>query len=98
MKISLLKFIFIFVVSAFVFQFITNSILGPKVGAFQVNGQWFPGRDSPITWKRDMAAIIYPVRIILVGPLAPVFNDPDPVPPILGFFCAVYWSILASAI
>jgi hypothetical protein len=51
---------------------------------------------SPIAWKRTVATIIYPVKIVLVGPLAPVFNDPDPAPPIRVLACAVYWTVLAS--
>jgi len=98
MKRPIVKFIIIFVVSAFVFQFITNSLLGPKVGGLPANGQWFSGMDSPVAWKRTMASIIYPVRIVLVGPLAPVFNDPDPAPPVLGFFCTLYWAALASVL
>jgi len=98
MKISITKFIILFVVSAFVFQFVTNSILAPEVRALPVNGQWFPGTDSPVAWKRTVASIIYPVKVVLVGPLAPIFNDPDPVPPILAFFCALYWAALAAAL
>lgn len=98
MKISITKFIIIFLVSAFVFQFITNSVLGPEVRGAPVNGQWFPGTDSPVAWKRTMASIIYPVKVVLVGPLAPVFNDPDPAPPVLAFFCALYWTAIASAL
>ena len=90
MKISGTKFVIIFLVSAFVFIGITNLLLGPIV-----NGTWFPGMDSPIAWKRTLANIIYPVKIILVGPLAPVFNDPDPAPPIRALACSVYWTIMA---
>jgi len=90
MRISRKKFIIIFVVSAFVFVGITNLILGPVV-----NGTWYPGTDSPIAWKRNLAAAIYPIKIILVGPLAPIFNDPDPAPPIRALACAVYWTIMA---
>lgn len=89
MKISLIKFVIIFLVSAFVFVSITNLILVP------VNGDWFAGMDSPIAWKRTLANIIYPVKIVLVGPLAPVFNDPDPAPPIRGLACAIYWAVIA---
>ncbi|MES2378445.1 MAG: hypothetical protein V4553_17765 [Bacteroidota bacterium] len=45
-----------------------------------------------------MADIIYPVKVVLVGPLAPIFNDPDPAPPVLAFFCALYWTTIASVI
>ena|ERR1700744_740527 len=92
MKISRKKFVAIFLVSAFAFIIITNLLLQP------VNGEWFPGTGSPITWKRNIAAIIYPVKIILVGPLAPIFNDPDPAPPIRALACALYWTVIALAL
>ena len=89
MKISRTRFVIIFLASAFAFQIIFNLLLVP------VNGEWFPGTDSPLAWKRTVAAIIYPVKIVLVGPLAPIFNDPDPAPPIRALACALYWSAIA---
>ena len=89
MKISRTKFVIIFLVSGFAFIIITNLLLQP------VNGDWFPGTHSPIGWKRTLAAIIYPVKIVLVGPLAPIFNDPDPAPPVRVLACAVYWTVMA---
>jgi len=88
-RISRTKFVIIFLVSAFAFQIITNLLLGP------VNGEWFPGTGSPIAWKRTVATIIYPVKIVLVGPLSPIFNDPDPAPPIRALACVLYWTALA---
>src|SRR5215217_8019725 len=93
MKISRTRFVIIFLVSAFAFVFISNLLLGPVV-----NGDWFPGTDSPIAWKRTVAAIIYPVKVILVGPLAPIFNDPDPAPPVRALACALYWTVIASVL
>jgi hypothetical protein len=89
MTISRTKFIIIFLVSAFAFQIISNLLLQP------VNGEWFTGSDSPIAWKRTIATIIYPVKIILVGPLSPIFNDPDPALPIRALACALYWTAIA---
>ncbi|MES1216784.1 MAG: hypothetical protein ABUT20_14810 [Bacteroidota bacterium] len=89
-KISRKKFVIVFLVSAFAFQIIFNLLLGPVI-----NGTWFPGTDSPIAWKRNLAAIIYPIKVVLVGPLAPIFNDPDPAPPIRVLACAVYWTAIA---
>ena len=83
------RFVIVFLVSAFAFIIITNLLLQP------VNGDWFAGTDSPIVWKRTLAAIIYPVKIVLVGPLAPIFNDPDPAPPIRALACALYWTAIA---
>jgi len=89
MKISRKKFVILFLVSAFAFQVITNLLLAP------VNGEWFPGTDSPIAWKRTVAKIIYPVKVVLVGPLSPIFNDPDPAPPVRVLACALYWTVIA---
>jgi hypothetical protein len=89
MKISRTKFVIVFLVSAFAFQLISNLLLVP------VNGDWFPGTGSPIAWKRTLAAILYPVRIVLVGPLSRVLNDPDPAPPIRALACAIYWTVIA---
>ncbi len=95
MNISRTRFVIIFLVSAFVFQFASNSLLGSEVRLFPGNGDWFPGTESTIVWKRNMAYIIYPVRVVLVGPLVPVLDDPDPVPPILVFAFAFYWFVIA---
>lgn len=71
---------------------ITNLILVP------VNGDWFAGANSPIAWKHTMAAVIYPIKVLLVGPLSVVLNDPDPAPPIRVIACVIYWTIIALAI
>lgn len=70
-------------------------MLGPKVGLFPANGDYFPGAESPIAWKSTLATILYPVKIILVGPPSSVLNDPDPVPPILLAGFVLYWTVLA---
>lgn len=95
MKVSRTKFVSIFLASAFAFQFISNSLLGPEVRLFPVNGDWFPGAGSPIAWKSTVSAIVYPIKIVLVGPLSPLFKDPDPAPPILVLAFAFYWTAMA---
>lgn len=95
MKISRRKLVIVFLVSAFTFQFVTNSLLGSEVRLFPVNGEWFPGTGSPIAWKNNLASILYPVKIALTGPLSPVFNDPDPAPPVLVIAFAAYWTVMA---
>jgi len=95
MKISRTKFVIIFLVSAFAFQFITNSVLGTEVRLFPVNGDFFPGAESPIAWKSTLATILYPIKILLIGPLPSLFNDPDPAPPILVIAFAFYWTAMA---
>ncbi|MBO9593969.1 MAG: hypothetical protein J7599_13760 [Niabella sp.] len=95
MNISRTTFVFVFLVSAFVFQFITNSVLGTEVRLFPVNGACFPGTGSPTGWKRTLAAILYPVKFVLIGPLSFLAKDPDPAPPVLFLAFASYWAAIA---
>lgn len=95
MKISRTKFLILFLVSTFAFQFISNSLLGPEVSLFPANGEWFPGADSSIAWKSTLAKILYPVKFILIEPLSFLAQDPDPAPPILLVAFAIYWTAIA---
>jgi hypothetical protein len=95
MKVSRTKFVLIFLVSVFAFQFISNSLLGSEVRLFPLNGETYPGAGSPIAWKSIAAAILYPVKIVLIGPLSSLFKLPDPAPPVLLFPFAAYWTAIA---
>jgi len=95
MKISRTRFVVIFLVSAFVFQFMTNSLLGVEVRLFPWNGDFFPGTGSPIAWKSNLSAVLFPVRFVLLGPLSPLLKLPDPAPPILVFAFGAYWTVIA---
>jgi hypothetical protein len=95
MKFSRKYFVITFLVSAFAFQFISNSVLGPEVRLFPGDGEWFPGAGSPIGWKNTLAAILYPVKYILIGPLSFLAKDPDPPPPLLVLAFAAYWTAIA---
>ena len=95
MKISRTKFVILFLVSAFAFQFISNSLLGPEVRLFPANGEWFPGTGSPIAWKSTVSTILYPIKFVLIGPLTFLGKDPDPAPPVLLFAFAFYWTAMA---
>jgi hypothetical protein len=95
MKISRKKFVITFLVSAFAFQFISNSVLGSEIRLFPHNGEWYPGVGSPIAWKNIVGSIIYPVKYILVEPLSFLGQDPDPAPPVLLIAFAIYWTAIA---
>ena len=95
MKISRRKFVILFLVSAFAFQFISNSVLGTEVRLFPGNGEWFPGSGSPTGWKSSLAAILYPVKFVLIKPLSFLAKDPDPAPPVLVLAFAFYWTAIA---
>ena|SRR5688572_29342789 len=95
MRISRTKFVILFLVSGFAFQFISNSVLGSEVRLFPVNGDWFPGTGSPIAWKSTLATILYPIKIVLIGPLSPLLNEPDAPPPVFVIAFAFYWTAMA---
>ena len=95
MRISRKKFVITFLVSAFAFQFISNSMLGDEVELFPNNGNWYPGIDSPIAWKNTVGSIIYPVKYILVEPLSFLAQGADSPPPVLLIAFAVYWTAIA---
>ncbi|MES1216525.1 MAG: hypothetical protein ABUT20_13500 [Bacteroidota bacterium] len=95
MKISGTKFVIVFLVSAFAFQFITNSLLGPEVRLFPLNGEWYPGTGSPIGWKNTLATILYPIKYVMIEPLSFLGKDPDPVPPVMLVAFTFYWSAIA---
>lgn len=98
MKSSRTKFVITFLVLAFAFQFISNSVLGTEVRLFPGDGEWFPGAGSPIGWKNTLATILYPVKFVLIRPLSFLAQDPDPVPPVLLLAFAFYWTVIALAL
>ena len=95
MKISRKKLVITFLVSAFAFQFISNSVLGSEIRLFPRNGEWYPGVGSPIAWKNIVGSIIYPVKYILVEPLSFLAQDPDGAPPVPLIAFAAYWTAIA---
>jgi hypothetical protein len=95
MKISSTRFVTIFLVLAFVFQFASNSLLGDEIRLFPLHGEWYTGVGSPIAWKNTVGSIIYPVKYILVEPLSFLTQDPDGAPPVLLIAFAIYWGAIA---
>ena len=104
MNISRKKFVILFVVSGFFFMFITTTLLGstgPRGFPQPPDSILNTGSDSPIAWKRTVSAIILPLKIVLIGPLAlpqANFLKEDPPPPFVGIYFVFYWSILAAVI
>jgi hypothetical protein len=95
MKISLKKFIIVFVVAASIFQITTNSILGPEVKFFPGDGNWYPGENSSVGWKKTMSSIIHPLKFVFVGPLSFLAQEPDGAPPVILLSFLLYWTAMA---
>lgn len=104
MNISREKFVIFFLIFGFVFLFITTSLLGstgPRGFPQSPDSVLRTGGDSPVAWKRAVATIILPIKIVLIGPLALPqihFLKEDPPPPFIGLYLIFYWTILAVGI
>src|SRR6266436_9389238 len=94
MNISRIKFVIVFLISAFAFMFISNALFGTEARVFPWNEKSFRGTDSPIAWKSAGYHILYPIKVVLIGPFDNVFHE-DPPPPLVGVVFALYWAILA---
>ncbi|HTF18055.1 MAG TPA: hypothetical protein VK658_08290 [Chryseolinea sp.] len=95
MSITRLKFVFFFLIFAFVFVFGTNLILDQPPESFL-------GSESQVAWKSAVSTIVAPIKIVLIGPLLPfiklMHQDPDTPPPFFLVGFAFYWTILALAL
>jgi len=100
MNISKAKFVIFFLISAFAFMLISNTLFGTEARVFPWHEKSFLGTDSPIAWKSIGYKISYPIKVVLVGPmlLFPNFLHDDPPPPFVAAVFAFYWSILALII
>lgn len=98
MKTSRKKFVLVFLISGFSFLFIYNVIFLSQVQLLPENGESFMETELLTGWKSIASVILYPTKIVLVGPMIPFLNLPDPPPPFLVVGFAVYWTILALVI
>ncbi|WEK36884.1 MAG: hypothetical protein P0Y53_05155 [Candidatus Pseudobacter hemicellulosilyticus] len=98
MKSSRMKFVTFFLLSGFLFLFIYNVAILSVVRLIPESGESFLGTGSLTGWRSIIATILYPVKIILIGPVLPLLNLPDPPPPFLVIGIAIYWTLLALAI
>src|SRR5258706_13408568 len=97
MNISKTKFVFLFLISVFAFMFISNALFGTEARVFPWHEKSFLGTDSPVVWKSAGYKILYPVKLVLIGPFDNFFHE-DPPPPLVAVVFALYWSILALVI
>jgi hypothetical protein len=100
MNISRKKFVFLFIIGAFAFQFLYNSLLGPDTLFFPKQGESYLETDSDIAWKSAGAKILLPIKLALLGPMlsSDNFLREDPPPPFVAAAFIFYWSILALII
>ncbi len=102
MNITKTKFVIIFLVCGFVFQFLTTSLLGSTgLRGMPKYPDTFLHTASPIAWKQTASNFILPLKVVLTGPLVlseVKFLKDDPPPPFVAFYFMVYWSLLAISL
>jgi hypothetical protein len=98
MKTSRKKFISLFLICGFAFLFIYNVTIRSVVQLLPESGEAFLRSESLTGWKSTVSTILYPIKIVLAGPILPLLNLPDPPPPFLVIGFALYWTILALMI
>ena len=50
---------------------------------------------SQAPWQQHISTILSPLRLVLVGPVVWLQQDPDPPPPFRVILLAIYWTLLA---
>jgi len=98
MKMSRKKFVLLFLTFGFAFLFVYNLVFRSVIELLPESSASFMGTESLSGWKNTIAGLLYPVKIVLAGPMLPLLNLPDPPPPFLVIGFAIYWTILASFI
>jgi hypothetical protein len=98
MKTSRKKFVLLFLLAGFSFLFIYNIIFCAVVRVIPESEASFLSTASLTGWKSIVSTLLYPVKIVLAGPLLPLLNLPDPPPPFLVIGFAGYWTLLALVI
>ncbi|HEY9259989.1 hypothetical protein [Chitinophaga sp.] len=98
MKTSRKKFVFLFLISGFTFLFLYNTFILSDMRGMPHNSAAFLGSDSLTGWRSIVSTILYPIKIVLLGPVRFLIDLPDPPPPFVGIGVAIYWTILALAI
>ncbi|HEY4505074.1 MAG TPA: hypothetical protein VJG67_00030 [Candidatus Paceibacterota bacterium] len=100
MNISRTRFVIIFLVCAFAFMFISNTLFTTRTQVFTQPPESWLGTPSPVAWKSLGYKIVLPIKMVLVGPMLFTgdFLREDPPPPFVAIVFAFYWSILALII
>lgn len=94
------KFVLLFLLCAFAFQFVSNSLSRADIGLLPPAGEPILVTESPVVWKNIGIKILLPINIILMGPMLSFdeFLRDDPPPPFVAAVFIFYWTILALAL
>lgn len=85
------QFVLQFLAFGFAFHFLTRFLLNQSPEALWAS-------PNQAAWQQLISTLLAPIRVILVGPINWLQQDPDPPPPFRLILFAVYWSLLALGI
>jgi hypothetical protein len=82
------KFVLLFLAFGYAFHFTTRLLLNQPSEALWAS----PNQEA---WQRHISTVLSPIKVVLVGPINWLQQDPDPPPPFRLILLTAYWSILA---
>ena len=85
------RFVLLFLAFGYAFHFATRFLLNQSPEAL-----W--AAPDQAAWQRHASTILSTIKVVLVGPINWLQQDPDPPPPFRLILFAAYWSILALGI
>jgi len=85
------KFVLRFLAFGYVFDFVTRFLLNQPREALGASPEQH-------AWQRYASTVLSPLKLVLVGPINWLQQDPDPPPPFRIILFAAYWSLLALGI
>jgi hypothetical protein len=88
MPLSRKTFVLQFLAFGYAFHFTTRFLLNQAPEALGAS----EGQDG---WQRTASTVLYPIKLVLGGPINWLQQDPDPPPPFRMILFALYWSGLA---
>ena len=88
MRLTRKQFVLRFLAFGYAFHFITRFLLGQSSEAIWAS-------PDQAAWQRHASTILSPIKLVLVGPINWLQQDPDPPPPFRLILFAAYWSVLA---
>lgn len=83
------KFVLLFLVAGYAFHFMTKFVLDQPPDAFWAS-------PDQAAWQRVTSMILSPFKVVLIGPVSWLQQDPDPPPPFRMILLAAYWALLAT--
>ena len=81
-------FVLQFLAFGYAFHFVTKFVLNQAPDALGASPDQQP-------WQQLASTILSPLKVVLVGPIDWLQQDPDPPPPFRLILLAAYWSVLA---